>query len=316
MNLPLGIAIEEMLAESLLPCIAHHHDFVWERDRYLVNAVEDYLTAAFPAPRADIHHVVINSLAGREFSRRTGLPYRVVPNVMDFEHPPELQVNSFASDFRQAIGLAKDDILILQPTRVVARKGIEHSIELVRRLDDPRCKLVITHGEDDEGSAYPHRIREYAQLLGVDLIFAADRIGHMRGTRFEGEKTFSIWDAYQEADLVTYPSTYEGFGNAFLESVYYKKPIFCNRYTIFRTDIEPCGFRTITMDGFLTNDVLNEVRRVLQDAPYRQEMVDHNYQVARRYFSFDRVAHELGHLLSDPHLECQLHACRACKKAR
>jgi len=34
-----------------------------------------------------------------------------------------------------------------------------------------------------------------------------------------------------------YPSLFEGFGNAFLEAVYYRKPMLVNRYSIFIADI-------------------------------------------------------------------------------
>ncbi len=299
MNIPLGVALDEMLLETQLPCIAHHHDFVWERERFLVNSVRDYVTAFFPPPRSEVHHVVINSVAGREFSRRTGMPYRVIPNVMQFHKSPT-PADDYTREFRSTIGLSEDDIVILQPTRVVQRKGIEHSIELVRRLNDPRCKLVITHSEDDEGPEYGERIREFAELLGVEVVFANDWICHSRRTLKDGSKCFSVWDSYREADLVAYPSTYEGFGNAFLEAAYFKKPIFCNRYTIYRTDIEPCGFRAIAMDGFVTDHVVEEVQRVLTDEEYRQQMVEHNYEVGRKFFAYDRVERELRQLLETP----------------
>ncbi len=300
MNIPLGAALVEVLLETGLPCIAHHHDFVWERDRFLVNAVEDYLCAAFPPPLPKIQHVVINSLAGEEFSRRTGMPYQVIPNVMNFAHPPE-PPDEHVKDLRQRFGVADDEMLILQPTRVVQRKGIEHTIELVRRLEDVRCRLVITHEANDEGTAYRDHLCRFAELMGVDLIFAAPWIGAQRTTGHEGCSQYAIWDVYPQADLVAYPSTYEGFGNAFLEAIYYRKPIFCNRYSIFRTEIEPFGFRAIVMDGFLTEDVLNEVRRVLRDEEYRQEMVEHNYQLARQHFSFERLELGLRSILAKMH---------------
>jgi glycosyltransferase involved in cell wall biosynthesis len=296
MNLPLGLALVETVMETPVACIAHHHDFVWERDRFLVNCVDDYLVTAFPPRLAQIDHVVINTQAASEFSRRTGLPCTVIPNVMDFDHPPP---NGAPRGLRRALGIGDDDILVLQPTRIVQRKGIETTIELVRRLADPRIKLVISHAAGDEGASYVRRVAEYAALLGVELILAGDLIDAGSGA---GGARFSIWDAYAEADLVTYPSTYEGFGNAFLESVYHKKPILCNRYSIFRTDIEPLGFNTIEIDGFLTNEVLAEVRRVLDDADYRQAMVEQNYRIGLQHFSYRRVADEMASLLSAPHL--------------
>ena len=43
MNIPLGIAITEFIAETNIQTIAHHHDFYWERDRFMINAIQDYL---------------------------------------------------------------------------------------------------------------------------------------------------------------------------------------------------------------------------------------------------------------------------------
>lgn len=299
MNIPLGVAIVEHVIETGLPCVAHHHDFFWERERFLVNAVDDYLHVAFPPPLAQMQHVVINSQAAAEFSRRMGLPCRIIPNVMDFEDPPP-SPDDYAADFRRSIGLADDDILILQPTRVVARKGIEHSIELIRELDDPRCKLVITHSAGDEGTTYSRRVQNYAEMLGVQVVFADSWIYHVRGTSNDGRKLYTIGDAYQHADFVTYPSTYEGFGNAFLEAVYYRRPILCNRYAIYRTDIEPCGFQVVLMDGFLTDETVAQVKRILTDCDHCRQMVDRNYELATQFFSYRKVEDELRALLGRP----------------
>jgi hypothetical protein len=57
-----------------------------------------------------------------------------------------------------------------------------------------------------------------------------------------------LWDVYPHSDFVTSPSLYEGFGNAFLEAVYFKKPLLINRYAIFVRDIEPKAFDFIAMD--------------------------------------------------------------------
>ncbi|MFH1266859.1 MAG: glycosyltransferase family 4 protein [Planctomycetota bacterium] len=299
MNVPLGLAVVGLVMETRIGCIAHHHDFVWERERFLVNAVDDHLVAAFPPALPQIQHVVINSQAAREFSRRTGLPCRVIPNVMDFDHPPQ-PPDEYTRDFRETLGLGPDDFVLLQPTRVVQRKGIEHSIELVRQLDHHQCKLVIAHASGDEGDEYSERVVKYAKLMGVEVIFAAPWIAHRRGTGPQGRKQYTIWDAYQKADLITYPSTYEGFGNAFLEAVYYRKPILSNRYAIYRTDIEPCGFKAILMEGFLTDDVVDQVRRVLLDKNCCREIADHNYELGARFFSYGRVEDELRAILAKP----------------
>ena len=52
MNVPLGLALTELIAETNIPTIAHHHDFWWERERFTVNAAEDFLQTAFPTGHA------------------------------------------------------------------------------------------------------------------------------------------------------------------------------------------------------------------------------------------------------------------------
>ena len=127
MHVPLGLAMTEIIAETTLPVIAHHHDFTWERERFTLNAVNDYLQAAFPPALFGMEHVVINSMAQKELARRLGIPSTVIPNILDFETPPP-GLDDYNADLRREIGLRDDDLLILQPTRVVMRKGIEHAI--------------------------------------------------------------------------------------------------------------------------------------------------------------------------------------------
>jgi hypothetical protein len=48
LNIPLSLALAEVIAEISLPTIAHHHDFTWERKSLLVNSIGDYITMAVP----------------------------------------------------------------------------------------------------------------------------------------------------------------------------------------------------------------------------------------------------------------------------
>jgi len=296
MNLPLGLALTEFIAETGIPTIAHHHDFYWERPRFYVNAVSDILRMAFPPSLHSIQHVVINTEADRELSYRTGLSPIVIPNVLDFKkHPPG--INHYNSDVREAFGLKKDDIFILQPTRVVARKGIEHTIEVVNRLNDPRAKVVIAHSTTDEGDAYVKRIRSYAEYLNVPLIIKPEVVGEKRGRTPRGGKIYTLWDVYPHADLIAYPSTYEGFGNAFIEAIYFKKPILINRYSIYTMDIRPYGFEVIEMEGWVTDRVIEKIKNILCDKKAYEKIAEKNYLLASRFFSFEVLRRKLKSLL-------------------
>jgi glycosyltransferase involved in cell wall biosynthesis len=298
MNVPLGVALTEFLSETRIPTIAHHHDFYWERIRFSVNAVNDYLDFAFPPRSSNIQHVVINEAAQEELAWRKGIPSLLVPNVFDFEVPAP-QPDDYTKNIRSELGFKPDDILILQPTRIVPRKGIEHSIKLLEALKNPRYKLVISHDAGDEGYEYLHMLSDLASESGVDLRFISDRIGDVRKTTVTGEKIYTLWDLYPHVDFVTYPSLYEGFGNAFLEAIYFRLPILINRYSIFARDIEPKGFRVPLMDGFLTKQVIDEVRRLLENPDYRAQTVEHNYAVARRFFSYPLLRRRLRTLITN-----------------
>lgn len=296
MHIPLGIALTEFLAESGLPSIAHHHDFFWERTRFSVNAVPDYLDTAFPPRLPRMAHVVINRLAQEQLALRKGLSSLLIPNVFNFAKPAPLP-DDYSSDFRSEIGIADDDILILQPTRVVARKGIENAIKLVAMLKNPKCKLVVTHEAGDEGLEYRNMLQDLADNEEVDLRFVSDRISEYRQRDALGRKLYTLWDAYPHADLVTFPSIYEGFGNALLEAIYFRRPIVVGRYAIFVSDIEPKGFRLPVIDGFVGGRVAQEVERLLSDTAYRQEVINWNYEIASRFFSYEVLRSSLRVLL-------------------
>jgi glycosyltransferase involved in cell wall biosynthesis len=295
LNIPLGIALTEFIAETHIRTIAHHHDFYWERDRFMVNAVSDYLRMAFPPVLPSIEHVVINSVADIQLSLRTGISGHVIYNVMDFDNPPP-PPDDYTLDVKKALGIEADELFVLQPTRVVQRKGIEHAIELVHRLGR-KAKLVISHASGDEGWDYEQRLKEYSNLMDVNTIFVSDIINEERGTTPDGRKIYTLEDIYPYADLVTYPSTFEGFGNAFLETLYFKKPIVVNTYSIYLKDIQPKGFKVIEIDGYVTDKAVEQTKQVLDNPKLRQEMVDHDYALAKEYFSYTVLERILRHYM-------------------
>ena len=297
-NIPLGLALTEFIIESNIPTIAHHHDFFWERQRFHSFAAMDYLRAAFPPDQPNIQHVVINSLAGAELARRTGATWTLVPNIMDFKTMPT-QIDSYNQDVRSQIGLDDDCYLILQPTRLVSRKGIETAIELISRLKKNKCALVIPHESGDEGFSYHQRIMDYAQFMKVELRLIADRIAKTRGTAGDGRKLYTIWDIYPHADLVSYPSLYEGYGNAFVEAIYFRKPILVNRYAIYEADIEPKGFQVISFDSFITQDTVQRVQGLLKDKEQLAEMAETNYMLGWRYLSYEMLEEKIEGLLTN-----------------
>lgn len=297
MHVPLGLALAELIAETSIPTIGHHHDFSWERTRFTVSAAEDYLNAAFPPALQSIRHVVINSMAGRQLAMRRAVNSTLIPNVMPFESPPP-PPDDYSSHLRADLGLAPEELLLLQPTRIVPRKRIERSIELLSRLQRP-ATLLISHQAGDEGLAYLDYLRSYADLLKVRVLFGAEIVAEQRATSSSGQRIYSLADAYQQSDLVLYPSSIEGFGNAFLEAIYYSRPLVMSAYEIYRVDIQPKGFDVIVFDEFITAETVQATQALLADPARIEAMCAHNYALAQRFYSFTALEKRLAGLLQD-----------------
>jgi glycosyltransferase involved in cell wall biosynthesis len=134
---------------------------------------------------------------------------------------------------------------------------------------------------------------------GIDVRFIADRVAETRGTNAQGKKVYTLSDVYPHADLVTYPSHYEGFGNAFLEAVYFGKPVVVNTYAVYARDIDPLGFKTIEFTQLVTGDVVEQTRELLQNAALRAEWANTNYQLGVKYFSYTVARRKLAARLAN-----------------
>lgn len=284
MQLPLAEALALVAARTGLPCLSHEHDYPWERERFAACADPAFLDTFFPFHAPNVRHLCINTPAQRALLERRGLEARVLPNVMDFAQPAP-GVDAYNADFREVIGLSEAHTLFLQPTRVVPRKGIELAIDLLAELADPTHVLVITHRAGDEGLAYLRRLERYAAARGVDLRYVAERVDERR--RMDGgTKVYALSDIYPHADFVTYPSLYEGFGNALLETIYFRKPALVNRYRVYETDIAPKGFRFVEISGAVTPEAVRSVARLLENPAASRELTEHNYALALEHFSY------------------------------
>ncbi|MCA9668750.1 MAG: glycosyltransferase family 4 protein [Myxococcales bacterium] len=298
MQLPLAVAIARVVEQRRLPVLSHNHDYWWERTRFAGTRVPTIVKGYFPYDGDRVSHVSINSEAKRSLERWRGIHSRVLPNVMDFEREPPA-LDDYSRDFRETIDVPPDKLLLLQPTRVVARKGIELAIDFAAALADLEPVLVITHEAGDEGLDTLHALEAKAARSGVDLRYVAEHVGDARRQRADGSKVYSLWDTYPHADVVTYPSLYEGFGNALLEAMWFRRTVLVNRYSVYVEDIAPKGFSLIEIDGEVTHDAIAQARALITDAARAEHAADHNYALCVEHFSYAALARVLDEALGD-----------------
>jgi len=327
-NIPAAIAFYKAIKSTGIKVITHHHDFFWERSRYnnpTCRKVKDILATYFPPKDKQIKHTVINSIAQHGLKIRRAIDAVVVPNVFNFEGP-DWKIDDYNCDFKKSLGLSPKDIVILQATRIISRKGIELAIDLIKELAKPENLLLLKEKgfydkrKIDEKSkvvlVLPNLIEdvEYFKLLKekikkekIEALFVSDMVDNERKIK-DSKKIYSLWDTYLFADLVTYPSLYEGWGNQFLEAVKAKLPIVVFEYEVFKIDIKPNGFRVISLgdktkgknsqglyqvEPSIIQKSEKEAIKVLTDLSYRKKMVEHNFNLGRRLYSMRALKNHL-----------------------
>ncbi len=324
-NLPAAIAFARVVRKRRIPAIAHHHDFHWETFRGMTPTCEvvrriarEYLPPKDPL----ITHVVINSLVQAELRKRNEVESSVVPNVFDFAGKP-WGIDEYNRDFREAIGVNENDIIVLQATRIVERKGIELAIDLVEEINEPsnitklqesglydgrrftkddRVVLVLAGYSEDRTKNYLSRLKRKSERAGIEARFIAERV-RSRREESDGEHLYSLWDCYVFADLVTYPSLFEGWGNQFLEALRAKLPVVLFEYPVFQLDIAPLGFRYISLGSETKQDetglvkvpestlrtAAQETVQLLASPNRYQEMVKHNFELGSGHLSLSSL---------------------------
>jgi len=100
----------------------------------------------------------------------------------------------------------------------------------------------------------------------------------------------SMADAYAAADVVVFPSTWEGFGNPVLEAAVYRRPLVVADYPVLR-ELRRFGFLWFSPGRLdLLRDFLDRPDATLHDV---------NADIARTYFAPETLDTRLALLLRD-----------------
>ncbi|WKZ25624.1 MAG: glycosyltransferase family 4 protein [bacterium] len=297
MHFPLAVALTRIIEEFKIPTIARHHDFWWERKRFLKSSCFPFFKRWFPPNSSFVKHVTINTITQKQLKEKLGINSSVIPDTFDFVGTTN-KGDKFNSTFRKDFGIAKDDIVFLQATRIVPRKRIEISIELVKKLNNPKIVLVVAGRVGDEGRDYFEKLESLVAKLKVRVVFVGDYIDFNRKLTGNRKKIYTLWDAFISADFVTYPSEVEGFGNQYIESIYFKKPVIITPYPVYKSDIKPLGFKSIEISENLSVKDIERVRTFLEDKEKVKIMVEDNFSLGKAHFSYEATGKKIGDLLA------------------
>ncbi|MBA2496575.1 MAG: glycosyltransferase [Acidimicrobiia bacterium] len=255
MNLPASRVVARVLRGR--PSILHHYDPAWQRARFLE-------VTELPPDDPAWRHVAINALTRNELADR-GIAATTVYIGLDPDPSPG---DRHAT--RAALGVADDEVLVLHPVRAIARKDIPAAVRLAEALG---ATYWLT-GAAEEG---------YGPRLDAVLAMASCRVLHrpMPGT---------MSDAYAAADVVAFPSTWEGFGIPPVEAALHRRPAVVGRYPV-ADELRALGFR-----WFEPHDAEGVAAHLARPDP---ALLDANRAVAVRHLSLDRVTETLGAVLDE-----------------
>ena len=254
LNLPAARAVARTLAGR--PAILHHHDPPWQRSRF---ASVTELPSHDPCWR----HVVINRLTAVQFAQR-GLHATVIYNGFD-THRPE----GDRAAMRAQLQVDEQTLLIAHPVRAIPRKNIPAAIAIAEELGG----LYWLMGQAEEG---------YAPALEHILGEARCPVIHRPVARTP--------DIYAAADLVVFPSVWEGFGNPPVEAAIWRRPCVVGAYPVAE-ELAEFGFR------WFSPNRLDEVRAFLSSPDIG--LLDQNQAIAQQHFSLERVRADLVALLDE-----------------
>ena len=325
-----SLALQKVVVRYNLRVLAHHHDFYWERigDYNLTCKIAMELAdTLFPPHIRHYKHVVINSLAQKNLIERKGIHAEVIPNVFDFTEDA-MNTNgfvkdSFNQDFRSDIGVKEEDIMVLQATRIIPRKGIEMAIDVVAHMNTilpslrgqnlydgrtilPSTQIVLVlagYSEDDKTGEYLNTLKEYANKMQVKMIHVDSMISSQR--ELTPAKRYSLWDSYSHADIVTYPSYWEGWGNQLLEALKAKIPVILFEYPVYISDIAPRGLKVLSLGSRIDKKngsnlvevgeniyekTAQKTLKVLTNREKYKTMVERNFSIGKHYFSLEALS--------------------------
>jgi glycosyltransferase involved in cell wall biosynthesis len=140
---------------------------------------------------------------------------------------------------------------------------------LVEALKGMKCRLKIIGVVDA-------KIR--AQLEAADISYEA-------AANVDEE---TLYRAYCDADLVSFASTYEGFGMPIIEAQWVERPVVTSNCSSMP---EVAGEGACLVDPFDVNSIRAGLQRVISDPSYRAQLIEQGRKNRER-FSLEKVARQ------------------------
>jgi glycosyltransferase involved in cell wall biosynthesis len=164
-------------------------------------------------------------------------------------------------DTRRALSIAPDEVLCLHPVRAIARKNIEGAVAIAERIG----AIYWLTGAAEQG--YQVTARAILDRSAVRTIWRS-----LKTTRMD--------DAYAAADIVLFPSEWEGFGLPPIEAAFRNRISVVGHYPVAE-ELRELGF------SWPGPQESRWITRLLVDTDERQRTIDRNRELAEEHFGWE-----------------------------
>ncbi len=278
LTIPMHVTASRVAASVLAgrPALLHHHDPPWQRERF---ASITELPSTDPAWR----HVTINRLTELEMRQRN-IEATTIYNA--FDTTPIANADRLRANERARLAVAEGERLIVHPVRAIERKNLPAALALAESLD---ATYWLTGPAEED----------YAPVLAELLGRATTRVIH-RPAR-------SLPALYAAADLVAFPSLWEGFGNPPVEAAIHRTPVVVGNYPV-AAEQRDLGFDWPVFDWPVVDRASPDARADWSTSPVvgfaKGELVspdparlDHNQSVAMNRLGIEEATQRLQYVL-------------------
>jgi glycosyltransferase involved in cell wall biosynthesis len=266
-SLPLNPGAAEVAARVLAnrPALLHHHDLPWQRPQFADHGP--------PPDDQRWTHVTINQLSRRQLAE-AGIDATTIYNSFVPESPDPERGQTRRRRVRESLGLGDEQRLVLQPTRALPRKNVAGGMKVAAQLGG--IYWLLGPAEDGYGPE-------------LDRLVAGASCPVIHG--WPGSvPAGGVLAAYSACDVVTLPSTWEGFGNPSVESAIHRRPLAIGPYPV-AAELAAFGFRWFGLEQ-------TEGLGAWLDVP-DPGLLDHNVAVATSHFSVADLPERISKALPD-----------------
>ncbi len=222
------------------------HDLAWLMDDIKPHLFDrrpwNLLKTALP----NVQYVTVSEVRRRQIAELFNIPRRqitVVPNGIKYQD--FFKFDDGTPSIIEHIDIFKKYPVVLIPARLIPRKNIVRSLQIIRNLkhDYPDILSIITgpfYPEYSDNHAYLQILREFIRTneLTDHVFFLSDILNELK---IPQNKNLSIVrDLYFLSHLVLYLSLDEGFGLPILEAGLARAPLVMSSIPVFREIAGDC----------------------------------------------------------------------------